>query len=679
MPCGFPMAPKVRARCGSPAAALRVAKAPRVHEPRLLDALMQCDIPVRQILRVLNSGFSAPVTAKKCQAEYRRFSNMETPYGKVATTLRMPLVDGTSETVYINNPFALLYAAAVASPRFAKFLVDHTCQFGKQARIVIYSDATTPGNQHRPGNARTYECMQWTFCELPTWFRERKHGWFKFGYVLAHTVEKLDGGMPALMKKMVEFFFHPSDFNFSVTGAKIPVGSGSHLLYANFGFFLEDEKAAKVNLALKGAGGARCCALECMNVVGAHSYPPDGHFMVRFHVPDRHRWQPHTKETFSHMLNEIESVKDDSDALDTIEIATGVKYDPACLLWDPYLRDVVGAPHCHFWDAMHCLFSSGGIVQYQLNGYILALGRHGITCDEVDAFLRDCKGVKLPKTFFAERIVRKDRGHIKAFASECIDAVRVLGLFTELVVVPSGRMVEDAECFRLVVEIVKLLSKADDVPCNVDLLEELLASHQALYNGLYHTVPKNHFARHIVDCVRRHKVYMSCYAPERDHSASKGIAHYAFRNCTKTILDRSNYSFFTALQDSEALLRETYLVQPVVTEVFGDVFGPDATALAATTIVCKLGTITRNTYVWMYDALTQAVVLRYVVMFVEIVRPPEAHGCAYVLGRPMERVGPISWRETGDAHCSREPVSCMLSRAVVHIDAASPHEVHARV
>ena len=318
-------------------------------------------------------------------------------------------------------------------------------------------------------------------------------------------------------------------------------------------------------------------------------------------------------------------------------------------------------------------------MQYQLNGYLLALDRHGITCDEVDAFVRDCKGVQLPKIFFAERVVRKDSAHIKAFASECIDAVRVLGLFTELVVVPSGRMVEDAECLRLMVEIVKLLSKTDDVPCNVDLLEDLLARHQVLYNGLYHTVPKNHFTRHIVDCVRRHKIFMSCYAPERDHSKSKGIAHWAFKNCTKTILDRSNHQFLTALQDSERLLRETYLVQPVVTDVFGDMFGPDTTILAANKLVCKLGEIDRNTYVWMYDELTQAVVLRIVVLFVEIVRPLEAHGCAYVLSRPMESYGPISWRELGDPRPRAEPVHCMLSRAVVHIDAASPHEVHARV
>ena len=127
------------------------------------------------------------------------------------------------------------------------------------------------------------------------------------------------------------------------------------------------------------------------------------------------------------------------------------------------------------------------------------------------------------------------------------------------------------------------------------------------------------------------------------------------------------------------MLRETYLVQPVVAEVFGDMFGPDTTILAANKLVCKLGEIDRNTYVWMYDELTQAVVLRFVVLFVEIVRPREAHGCAYVLSRPMESYGPISWRELGDQRPRAEPVHCMLSRAVVHIDAASPHEVHARV
>ena len=50
----------------------------------------------------------------------------------------------------------------------------------------------------------------------------------------------------------------------------------------------------------------------------------------------------------------------------------------------------------------------------------------------------------MPKKFFRERIVFKADRHIKAFVSECIDAVYVLGLFTELV--SGGRCVLQAAC-----------------------------------------------------------------------------------------------------------------------------------------------------------------------------------------------------------------------------------------
>ena len=96
----------------------------------------------------------------------------------------------------------------------------------------------------------------------------------------------------------------------------------------------------------------------------------------------------------------------------------GIKYNPASLLWDQHLRDLVGAPHCHFWDAMHCLFSSGGIVQYQLNGYVLELCKHNITCVELDMFAQQCKGVRLPTHFFSDRVVHQKDSHIKGFASE---------------------------------------------------------------------------------------------------------------------------------------------------------------------------------------------------------------------------------------------------------------------
>ena len=98
----------------------------------------------------------------------------------------------------------------------------------------------------------------------------------------------------------------------------------------------------------------------------------------------------------------------------------------------------------------------------------------------------------MPKKFFRERIVFKADRHIKAFVSECIDAVYVLGLFTELVVIPSGQCLAAAACFKLLVQIQKVISKTADVYRNVELLECLMARHQTSYNDLgYHRIPKN--------------------------------------------------------------------------------------------------------------------------------------------------------------------------------------------
>ena len=177
-----------------------------------------------------------------------------------------------------------------------------------------------------------------------------------------------------MVKHMLRIVFAPNDFNMTVTGVEVPrVGAEPETLQAEFGFFLEDEKAMKVNSDVKGAGGVRCCAFECMNVVGARTFPPAGSCFVRHDEPDRSKWVPHTKETFLETLAAIDEAKGDPDELHEVEIATGIKYNPHSLLWDDYLREVVRAPHNYFWDGMHCLYSSGGFAQYQLNAYVLEL------------------------------------------------------------------------------------------------------------------------------------------------------------------------------------------------------------------------------------------------------------------------------------------------------------------
>lgn len=204
-----------------------LVKAPRVAQQlSAAQVMMRHNIPVSRILAIVRHRQSLrgenDLTAEMCAKELRKYSEMKTPYGPVRTTLQMPLSDGKTADLCINNPFSLLYALTSTRPEFGDFLQRHTQQNGNQARIVMYSDETRPGNVHRPGHARQYECLQWTFAELPDWFRARKHGWFKLGYVTTSLVDQICGGMPALVKQILALFFSPNDFNFSVTGVLTP-------------------------------------------------------------------------------------------------------------------------------------------------------------------------------------------------------------------------------------------------------------------------------------------------------------------------------------------------------------------------------------------------------------------------------------------------------------------------
>ena len=82
-----------------------------------------------------------------------------------------------------------------------------------------------------------------------------------------------------------------------------------------------------------------------------------------------------------------------------------------------------------------------------------------------------------------------------------------------------------------------------------------------------------------------------------------------------TILDRLNFQFFEALESSETLLRQTYLVRPVETDVYCGVLDQGTTVFASDKIVCKLGTVHKGAYVWMFDEATMTLTLRTTLAF----------------------------------------------------------------
>ena len=99
----------------------------------------------------------------------------------------------------------------------------------------------------------------------------------------SNDVERIAGGMPALVRCMLYTFFDPGPdaFSFNVTGMMIHTEEGLKHINGEFGFQVVDERASKTNLDVKGAAGTKCC-LRCLNVVGARTEPGDCDFLVHY-------------------------------------------------------------------------------------------------------------------------------------------------------------------------------------------------------------------------------------------------------------------------------------------------------------------------------------------------------------------------------------------------------------
>ena len=222
---------------------------------------------------------------------------------------------------------------------------------------------------------------------------------------------KIQGGMAAVVRMMLLTFFSKdtTDFNFKTSGIRVPTEADVFGdIRADCGFFIEDERACKVGFDVKGASGCKLC-LYCKAICASHLHPAEGDYYVRFTEPDRSKWDPMTLADIKEVIQEIDAVKDNDELLKEMQTNTGINYNPQGPLWDPYLVELLDVPNCHYWDAMHCLYSSGGVAQYQTNGFIFALMElgTGFGLEDLDGFLATVKGHRLPKVFFQDRFVRK--------------------------------------------------------------------------------------------------------------------------------------------------------------------------------------------------------------------------------------------------------------------------------
>ena len=195
--------------------------------------------------------------------------DIHTPLGPLLLDISLPLDDGSVHSWTVCNPFALLHILCRISLQFVHLLTACLRNAGKlfQGSLALYSDETTHGNVQRHDSVNEMQCIYWGVPQLPSWFRQRKYGWFYFGFLRVDTQKQVRGGLSAVMRHTLRLFYNPDWFSFA-QGIQVPVGTTGHAIVIQLKFmcFVQDEKAHAGVCSVKGASGNRCC-LECRNIL----------------------------------------------------------------------------------------------------------------------------------------------------------------------------------------------------------------------------------------------------------------------------------------------------------------------------------------------------------------------------------------------------------------------------
>jgi hypothetical protein len=118
-----------------------------------------------------------------------------------------------------------------------------------------------------------------------------------------------------------------------------------------------------------------------------------------------------------------------------------------------------------------------------------------------------------------------------AFASEMMSAIPIVGLFLDVVLKPTGKLVDHVHCFDKLRMIIAHIARGDRAVQDSDTIMVLLQEHHILYHRLYPDCvkPKLHYLKHAVECIKKFGCNMNCFSPERKHKEAKAIAAYSFK------------------------------------------------------------------------------------------------------------------------------------------------------
>ena len=118
---------------------------------------------------------------------------------------------------------------------------------------------------------------------------------------------------------------------------------------------------------------------------------------------------------------------------------------------------------------------------------------------------------RLGRKFFQNRVVQKAGKHMRAFASEMLTVVMLLGFFLDANGCPDGddEWAQRRDSFCLLRIILAILQRADVK--DIATLRQACKAHCELYKRFYKCIPKLHEMAHVADYWYWWCALLSCY------------------------------------------------------------------------------------------------------------------------------------------------------------------------
>ena len=279
--------------------------------------------------------------------------------------------------------------------------------------------------------------------------------------------------------------------------------------------------------------------------------------MYHISSTDKSKWVETTSSDYYQMVDTIVAQRAAGapvSVIEKIEMGCGIRYEPDGVVYDSACRSIVEFPERIYWDPQHNLVSSGGVGQYVCNALVGQIVNIGVaSLEELDAFLATVTFPKdvsrHSKTFFRDRTNLQSGTHVKAFASETLSLVTVLGLFTDQTRMPSIQpYVDMLRSLRYILDLIRL---GDQLLPRVDVFElELVKLHELMLA----TIPdackmKPHYMRHIVNSMRKFAKFFTCFWTERKHRQAKSVASYTYNKVHRSNLAHDIHSLKLFYQD----------------------------------------------------------------------------------------------------------------------------------